>query len=75
MDKSPSSGMLSSVSESWGGPRPPAANGESAFVELGRRCPMVTVIVRCDPVVRDPIVTPLWPTVPACMKHRHVLKV
>jgi hypothetical protein len=42
--------------------------------ELDRRWPVLTAVARSDPVVRGPSVAPMWPPVPAGMKHRHILR-
>jgi hypothetical protein len=56
--------VTSSVSGIRGAARRPAANGRVCSVSWAVACPMVTGVVRCDPVVRGPDVAPMWPSGP-----------
>jgi hypothetical protein len=53
--------MASSVSGIRGAARRPAADGRVCSVSWAVVCPIVTGVVRCDPVVRGPDVAPMWP--------------
>ena len=53
--------MTSSVSGIRGAARRPAAGGGVCPVSWADEGPAVTVVVRCDPVVRGPDVAPVWP--------------
>ena len=53
--------MTSSMSESWDGSLRSAASASSWPVSWADGWPMVTVVVRWDPVVRGPDVAPVWP--------------
>jgi hypothetical protein len=53
--------MTSSVSEISGRSRRPAAGGEACPVTSADGGPVLTGVVRCDPVVRGPDVAPMWP--------------
>jgi hypothetical protein len=52
--------VTSSVSGIRGAARRPAADGRVCTVSWAVDRPMVTVVVRCDPVVRGPDVAPMW---------------
>ena len=54
--------MTSSVSGSLGGSRRPAVGGGVCPVSWADDGPVVTAVVRCDPVIRGPDVAPMWPT-------------
>ena len=54
-------GVNCSVSEILGGPRRPAAPAHPWLVSRVDGEPVVTGVIRCDPVVRGPDVTPVWP--------------
>jgi hypothetical protein len=56
--------VTSSVSGIRGAARRPAADGQVCSVNWAVACPMVTAVVRCDPVVRGPDVAPVWPSGP-----------
>jgi hypothetical protein len=56
--------MTGSVSGIPGGSQRPAADGRVCSVSWVVTCPMVTGVVRCDPVVRGPDVAPMWPSGP-----------
>ena len=51
----------SSVSGTAGRWRRPALSGRMWLVNWQEAGPLVTVVVRCDPVVRGPDVAPMWP--------------
>jgi hypothetical protein len=51
----------SSVRESAGRWRRPALPGRTWHMTWEEAGPLVTVVVRCDPVVRGPDVAPMWP--------------
>jgi hypothetical protein len=53
--------VTSSVSGIRGAAWRPAANGRVCSVSWAVVCPVVTAVVRCDPVVRGPDVAPMWP--------------
>jgi hypothetical protein len=53
--------VTSSVSESAGWWWRPAADGQLWPLSWEVAGPLVTVVVRCDPVARGPDVAPLWP--------------
>jgi hypothetical protein len=57
----PSESVASSVSGIRGAARRPAADGRVCSVSWAVACPIVTGVVRCDPVVRGPDVAPMWP--------------
>jgi hypothetical protein len=53
--------MASSVSGTAGRLRRPALSGRMWSVSWQEAGPLVTGVVRCDPVVRGPDVAPMWP--------------
>jgi hypothetical protein len=53
--------MTASVSGSAGWSRRPAADGGACRLSWADGGPVVTAVVRCDPVVHGPNVAPLWP--------------
>src|SRR5215218_5699937 len=57
----PSESVTPSVSGIRGAARRPAADGRVCSVSWAVACPIVTGVVRCDPVVRGPDVAPMWP--------------
>jgi hypothetical protein len=59
--RSPRHLKTSSVSESPEGPRRPAASGGVCPVTWADDGPVVTGVVRCDPVACGPDVAPMWP--------------
>jgi hypothetical protein len=53
--------VASSVSGTAGRARRPARSGRKWLVSWQEAGPLVTVVVRCDPVVCGPDVAPMWP--------------
>jgi hypothetical protein len=53
--------MTPSVSEIPGGGSRPGPRGPIGLMTWGHAGPLVTVVVRCSPVVRGPDVAPMWP--------------
>jgi hypothetical protein len=60
-DRSQAGELTSSVSGIRGGARRPAAPAHAWPVSWADGGPVVTGVVRCDPVVRGPDVAPMWP--------------
>ena len=56
--------VTSSVSGTAGGSRRPAVGGGVCPVTSADGGPLLSVVVRCDPVVRGPDVAPMWPSGP-----------
>jgi hypothetical protein len=57
----PTAPVTSSVKGSQGRARRPAAGGGGCRLAWADGGPVVTVVVRCGPVVRGPDVAPMWP--------------
>src|SRR5215211_5916259 len=65
----PSESVASSVSGIRGAARRPAADGRVCSVSWAVACPIVTGVVRCDPVVRGPDVAPAVPSLEGASRH------